>query len=64
MDGMASIGGVGTVAGAAPTRFSQAVQGAAASRTVAEDIGNAALKLIRAAIVLEPAAGRYLDVTA
>ncbi|MEK7793076.1 MAG: hypothetical protein AAB353_01030 [Candidatus Hydrogenedentota bacterium] len=64
MDRMASIGGVGIVAGAASTRFSQAIQGAVASRTVAEDIGNAALKLIRAAIVLEPVVGRYLDVTA
>jgi hypothetical protein len=64
MDGTASIGGVGAVAGPASIRFSQAVQGAAKSRSVAEEIGNAALKLIRAAIVLEPAAGRYLDVTA
>ena len=64
MDGMASIGGVGTVAGLASIQFSQAVQAVATNRSVAEDIGNAALKLIRAAIVLEPAAGRYLDVTA
>lgn len=64
MDGMASIGDVGIVASSASIRLSQAVHGAAKSRSVAEDIGNAALKLIRSAIVLEPAVGRYLDVTA
>ncbi len=65
MDGLASISGVGAVAG--QLEFQAAYDGAVARKTVevTSDIGESALKLIKAAVVSSPAPeGKTLDLRA
>ena len=62
MDGVASLSSVGAVTNQAQLRVAAQARTAKSRQSVAEDIGVAALKLIRAAAVIEPQIGNDLDV--
>lgn len=64
MDGVASVASVGAVNSQANIRVQQQVRVLKEQLSVAEQMGGAALRLIRSAIVGANQVGRDLDVTA
>ena len=64
MAGITALGGVGAGLSQAQFQVEYQVRVLKEQQNVAEGIGNAALKLIRAALVVEPTDGRDLDVIA
>lgn len=62
MDGVASLSNVGAVTNQAQLRISTQARVLRNQQSVVEGIGAAALKLIRAAAVIDPQIGNDLDV--